>query len=108
MNPGIDERRVAVEAISTLAHHKNMLVEMILRPAGVPVEVYKRFLTQRDPVTERVLSKRQVAPLILDAVGNRPDCSGVVRNIIRIAASWNRFDLATDEYGALAAALKAP
>jgi len=107
MDPGIEERRTAIEVIATLAHMKNALGDLILRPAGVPVEIYRPFLYQRDPNTGRALSKRQLAPIILDAIEGRPDCTGVVRAIIEIAAAWKSFHLAADEFAARATVQKA-
>ena len=48
MEPGIEERRVAIEAIATLAHIKRVMVDLILRPAGIPDEVYRGLLCRRD------------------------------------------------------------
>lgn len=107
MDLGTEERRTAIEVIATLAHMKNALADLILRPAGVPLDVYRPLLYQRDPNTGRPLSKRQLAPLILDAVEKRDDCRSVIRSIIEIAATWNSFHLAADEFAARAAVQKA-
>lgn len=103
----VEARRLAVEIIATLVHIKNTMTELILKPAGVPSEVYKKLLYQRDETTRRTLSKRQIAPLILDALNHRPDCSGVVRRLIEIAAQWSSFHLANDEFQARATVQKA-
>src|SRR6266851_8756648 len=55
MDFGIEERRTAIEAIATLAHMKNALADLILRPAGVPPEVFRPLLYQRDPNTGRTI-----------------------------------------------------
>lgn len=107
MDLGIEERRTAIEAIATLAHMKNALADLVLRPAGVPPDLYRPLLYQRDPNTGRTLSKRQLAPIILDAIEGRSDCVGVVRAIIEIAAAWKSFHLATDEFAARATVQKA-
>ena len=107
MDFGIEERRTAIEAIATLAHMKNALADLILRPAGVPPEVFRPLLYQRDPNTGRALSKRQLAPIVLDAIDGRPGCTGVVRAIIEIAAAWKSFHLAADEFAARATVQKA-
>lgn len=104
---GVEERRVAIEAIATLANLKNVVAELILKPAGVPVDVYHSRLYGRDEVTGRSLSKRKSAPLIVDAVAHRPDGSRIVRCIIEIAAQWSSFHLAADEYAARATVQKA-
>jgi len=44
MQVGIEERRVAIEVIATLVHIKNTMVELILRPAGVPPDIYRPLL----------------------------------------------------------------
>jgi hypothetical protein len=46
------------------------MVELLLKPAGVPEDAYSGLLYKRDE-TSRVLSKRMIAPLILDACENR-------------------------------------
>lgn len=107
MDPGIEERRVAIETIATLVNIKSTMVNLILQPAGVPIEIYRPLLQHRDPLTGRLLSKRQLAPLVLDAVEKRPDSTGVVRAIVEIAANWNNFHLADDEFAARATVQKA-
>jgi len=107
MDLGIEERRAAIEAIATLAHIKRVMADLLLKPAGVPPEVYQPLLYRRDESTGRILSKRQLAPLILEAVETRTDCAGVVRRIIEIAAGWSSFHLADDEFAARAAVQKA-
>jgi hypothetical protein len=107
MDPGTEERRTAIEVVATLTHMKNALADLILRPAGAPPEVYQPLLYRRDFNTGRPLSKRQLAPLILDALEKRPDCKTVVRSIIEIAAAWKSFHLAADEFAARATVQKA-
>ena len=48
------------------------------------------------------MSKRKIAPLILDEVEKRPDCHAVVRAIVNISAHWTNFHLADDEFQARA------
>jgi hypothetical protein len=103
----VETRRLAIEIMATLANLKSNMAEFILKPAGIPVEVYKPLLHQVDDVTGKAKSKRQIAPLILDAVDNRGDCSTAVRSMIEIAAHWSRFHLAADEYAARATVQKA-
>lgn len=107
MDSGIERRKLAVEAIATLANIKNVMAELLLKPAGVPKEVYGPLLHKRDETTGRILSKREIAPLILDALEVRGECDQAVRSIIEIAASWNRYELAQDEYAARATVQKA-
>lgn len=107
MDLGIEERRVAIEAIATLAHIKRVMVDLILKPAGIPNEVYRTLLYGRDELTGRQLTKRQIAPLIIEAAERRPDCGDVVRRIVEIAAEWSSFHLADDEFAARATVQKA-
>lgn len=107
MDLRIEERRVASEAIATLINIKSTMAVMILKPAGVPESLYKPIFQQRDPNTNQPISKRQMAPLILDALEKRPDGKSIVRNIIRITANWNNFYLAKDEFLARATVEKA-
>lgn len=107
MDRGVEARRLAIEVIATLVHVKHTMAELVLKPAGIPPEVYRPLLYRNDPATGRVLSKRQIAPLILDAVGGRDDCSHTLRSIIELAANWSSFHLADDEYAARATVQKA-
>jgi hypothetical protein len=103
----IESRKLAIEVIATLVYIKSTMSEFILKPAGVPPEVYQRLLNRRDETTGRTLSKRQIAPFILDAIEKRGDCNGVIRRIIEIAANWSSFHLAEDEFQARATVQKA-
>lgn len=107
MEFGIEERRTAIEIIATLVHIKSTLAEMILKPAGVPVEVYRPLLYKVDPSTGKRLSKRQIAPLILDELGTRGMEEECVRALLRIAAKWDGFHLADNEFEARATVQKA-
>jgi hypothetical protein len=107
MSLSTEEQRVAIEAIATLVNIKKAMADLILKPAGVPFEIYQPLLHRRDPTTGRPLSKREMAPLIIDAVERRSDGIQIVRAIIEIAANWNRFHLAHDEYIARATVQKA-
>ncbi|MFZ0245241.1 hypothetical protein [Candidatus Binatus sp.] len=107
MDLGVDGRRLALEAITTLVHLKNALGELILKPAGVSQDIYRPLFHKRDLSTGRPLSKRQIAPLILDAVEKKGETAQVVRAIIEITANWNSFHLADDEYAARATVQKA-
>jgi len=81
--------------------------ELILKPAGAPPEVYRPLLYRRDETTGKTLSKRQIAPIILDAIENRGDCNGVISRMIEIAAHWSSFHLANNEFQARAPVQKA-
>jgi len=107
MKSGVEERRVAIEAIATLVNIRRAMAELILRPAGIPPEIYVPLLRQRDESAGRPLAKREMAPLILDAVERRPDGEDIIRNIIEIAADWDSYHLAHDEFAARATVQKA-
>lgn len=107
MDLGIEGRRVAIEAIATLVHIKSTMVELILKPAGVPADLYQPLLYRRDETTGRPLSKRQIAPLIIDNLEKRTDFQNVLRSIVEIVAHWSSFHLADDEFVARATVQKA-
>ena len=71
MKVGVDERGLVIEAIATLAYRKSDMVHFVLNPAGVPQEIYRPLSRQRDDLTGRPMTKRNIAPLILDALEKR-------------------------------------
>ncbi len=108
MNIGVEERRLAIEIIATLVNIKKVMAELILQPAGVPPKIYQQLISLRDKNTGQLLSKRQIAPLIFDAM-EKEDINSVniICKIIKIAANWDKFHLAYDEYKARATVQKA-
>ena len=107
MRVGVDERGLVIEAIATLAHRKSDMVNFVLKPAGVPMEIYQPLSNQRDDLTGRRITKRQTAPLILAALEKKDDYADIVGDIIAIAANWEKFELSNDEYQARAVKAKA-
>jgi hypothetical protein len=103
----IEERRVAIEAICTLVNIKRTMAELLLKPAGVPREIYAPLLTRRDEVTGKLLTKRQMAPLILEALEKLQDGQRIIRTIVKLASEWTSFHLADDEFAARATVQKA-
>lgn len=97
MDITVEEERVAIEAIATLVNVKRVMAELILKPAGVPPTIYGPLLYKIDDITGRPLSKRQMAPLILQATKQHPGASGVPRKIVEIAANWSSYHLAKEE-----------
>jgi hypothetical protein len=95
-----------MEAIATLCHVKRVMADLLLRPAGVPEEVFRPLLYRRDE-TGCFLSKRQIAPLIIEGCDQQAGCQQSIRRIIEIAATWSSFHLADDEYAARATVQKA-
>ncbi|MEW6183210.1 MAG: hypothetical protein AB1500_08545 [Bacillota bacterium] len=104
---GVEERRVAIEAISTLVHIKRTLIDLLLKPAGVPPMLAERLFGRRDPTTNKLLTKRQVAPLLLDELDKSPEYRSSIRAILKITSEWNAFHLAENEYAARATVQKA-
>jgi hypothetical protein len=105
--PAADARRLALEAIATLVHVKRMTAEQLLRRAEVPDDLIRRFLGEKDPVTGEKRSKREAGALVLDELARRGGENDVVRRLVAIAASWDAFHLAQDEYKARAVVQKA-
>src|SRR2546430_6867693 len=87
----VEEERVAIEAIATLVNVKRVMAELILKPAGVPPTIYGPLLYKIDDITGKPLSKRQMAPLILQATKQHPGGSDVPRKIVEIAANWSSY-----------------
>jgi hypothetical protein len=107
MDLGVEGRRLVIEIIATLIHIKSTMAELVLKPSGIPMEIYQPLLYRRDETTGRVLSKRQIAPLIIDAINGLPQCNQILRSLIEIAARWSSFHLAEDEFTARATVQKA-
>jgi hypothetical protein len=107
MKSSIDEQRVAIEAIATLVNVKTVMAELLLKPAGVPSELFQPLLNRRSAETGQPLSKREIAPILIDTLVKQPDGAGIVRAIVEIAAKWHAFHLAHDEYAARATVQKA-
>jgi hypothetical protein len=102
-----DTRRLALEAIATLINVKASAAEQLLRPAGVKDDLIRRFLSERDPATGKRRSKREAGALLLEALGKTAEDGPVVRDLIAIAARWDAFHLAQNEYAARAVVQKA-
>jgi hypothetical protein len=102
-----DSRRVALEVIATLVNVKRIAADLVLRPVGIPDDLIRRFLRERDPTTHDPLTKRQAGALILDELGRGGEDRSVIRNLLELAAGWDGFHLAQDEYKARAVAQKA-
>jgi hypothetical protein len=107
VNIDADARRLVLEAIATLVYVKKMAAEQILKPAGVPSDLINRFLTERDTNTGDRRSKREAGAMILDELARKELDRDIVRNLIALAAKWNSFHLAQDEFKARAVVQKA-
>lgn len=102
-----DARRLALEIIATLINIKKNAAQLLLRTAGVPDELVRRFLTERDAATGEKRSKREAGTVILDELARAGADGAVVRRLIAIASDWEAFHLAQDEYKARAVVQKA-
>ncbi|MDB5407549.1 MAG: hypothetical protein JWL84_2461, partial [Rhodospirillales bacterium] len=102
-----DTRRAALEVIATLVNVKRLAADHLLRPAGVPDDLIKLFLSGRDPTANEAYTKRQSGALILADLEHRGTEGEVVRKLLKIAADWTAFHLAGEEYKARAAVQKA-
>jgi hypothetical protein len=105
--PAADARPLALEAIATLVHVKRTTAEQLLRRAEVPEDLIRRFLTEKDLATGEKRSKREAGALVLDELARRGAENDVVRRLVAIAATWDAFHLAQDEYRARAVVQKA-
>ena len=107
MTTDIETKKLVTEVIATLVNIKSTMADQILRPAGVPLDTYSAVLNQRDAITGRPLTKRQMAPILIGAIEQLPDSSTIFRRIVKIAADWDSYYLAHDEYAARASVQKA-
>jgi hypothetical protein len=105
--PDVEARRLAVEVIAKLVNVKKTAAELLLRRADVPEDLIHRFLTERDPATGEKRSKRDAGSLLLEELAQRGAEHDVVRRLIRIAAEWDAFHLAQNEFEARAVVQKA-
>jgi hypothetical protein len=103
----VDARKLALEVIATLVNVKRIAADRLLRPAGTPDALIKRFLQGRDATTGEALTKRQAGALIFEELAREGKESATVRKLIDIASGWDAFDLAQDEYKARAVVQKA-
>ena len=102
VNVDADARRLALEVIATLVYIKKTAADQILRRANVPEDLIRRFLTERDSSTGDRRSKREAGASILDELSKRDQDRVIVRNLISLAAEWDSFHLAQDEFKARA------
>jgi hypothetical protein len=102
-----DARRLALEAMATLAHVKKIAADQLLRPAGVPESLIRNFITGRDTATGAPLTKRQGGAAILDQLAREGKDGPVVRKLVELAAGWESYHLADNEYEARAVVQKA-
>src|SRR5690348_10774180 len=92
-NAGVEARKLALEVIATLVNIKRIAADRILRPAGVPDALIRRFVKGTDATTGDALTKRQAGAMIFDELGREGKESETVRRVVDIAANWSAFDL---------------
>jgi hypothetical protein len=102
-----DARRTALEVIATLVNVKRLAADHLLRAAGAPQPLINRFISGRDATTNEPMTKRQGGALILEELARDGRDGVFVRKLLDIAANWNSFHLAADEYKARAVVQKA-
>lgn len=102
-----DLRRLALEIIATLVNIKRVAADLLLRRAGTDEDLIRRFLTDRDPATGAKASKRVAGTMVLDELAKEGRDFAVIGKLIEIAAAWDAFHLASDEYVARATVQKA-
>ena len=100
-------RRLALEIIATLVNIKRVSADQLLRRANVDENLIRRFLTDRDPATGAKASKRVAGAMVLDELAKEGRDLAVIGKLIEIAAGWDAFHLAGDEYVARATVQKA-
>jgi hypothetical protein len=85
---------------------KRDLIERILRPAGVPIEICHKHLNRFDELTGKKVSKRAAAHILAETEARRQG-SRFVRAVLQIGAGWTDFHLHEREMEARAAVEKA-
>jgi hypothetical protein len=66
-----EARRFIVGVIATLVDVKGVAADRLLRPAGVPEDLVRRFLNDRNSVTGKKSTKREFAVVLLDELDQR-------------------------------------
>jgi hypothetical protein len=101
-----EEQQLIIDIVANLAYAKHDLVDYVLNPAGVPRDIYLPLISKTDQFGKQ-LSKRRIAPLLLEALEQRQSCATVPQRIIRLAANWDRWDRAKDIEAARATVVRA-
>ncbi|RVT65302.1 restriction endonuclease [Niallia taxi] len=99
-------RKLAIEIIANLVFIKNQMYEQILKPAGIKKEQFVRLKTFRN-ADGRLCTKREIGVMLLEEFDITVEEQKFVKTVIEIAASWNKFHLAENEYTARGTVQKA-
>lgn len=103
----VEARRLAIQIVATLVNLKKGAAARLLRPAGLSEEAIRSFLTARDPATNGKASKREAAAALLEELKREGRDGDFVRRLIALAADWDDFHLAANEFEARATVQKA-
>lgn len=103
----VEARRLAIEAIAKLVYIKKTCASELLAKSGVPDDERRSFLTSTDPTTGSKRSKRDAGVAMLDSLRSRGIEATIIRKMIRLAADWDAYHLAQNEYEARAVVEKA-
>lgn len=108
-DPGyaVEARRLAIQIVATLVNLKKGAAKRLLTPAGVDDEAVRRFLAARDPLTNGKASKREAVTALLNDLKQAGRDGDFVRRLIALAADWDDFHLAANEFEARAVVQKA-
>jgi hypothetical protein len=90
-------RRFIVEVIATLVDVKGIAADRLLRPAGVPEDLVRGFLNDRNSATGKKFTKREFAVVLLDELDQRGLCGLFTDKLIDMTAQWTDYHLADDE-----------
>jgi hypothetical protein len=58
LSASVEEKRLAIEIIATLVYIKDTMADLILKPAGVPADIYKPIIHKREEETGKALSPK--------------------------------------------------
>lgn len=92
-----EARRFTVEVIAALVDVKGIAADRLLRPAGVPEDLVRRFLNDRNSATGKKVTKREFAVVLLDELDQRGLSGLFTDKLIEMTAQWTDYHLADDE-----------
>jgi hypothetical protein len=90
-------RSLLLDIVCNLAGRKRDCASNLLSPAGVPADLVKKFVSEKDAVTGGKRNKRSAWTAILDEIESRGLGDSVAKSLIAIAASWKKLELSQVE-----------
>ncbi|AZU62562.1 hypothetical protein [Neobacillus mesonae] len=99
-------RKLTIEIIANLVNIKNQMYEQILKPAGIKKEQFVKLKGFRN-ADGKLYTKREIGVMLLEGFDNPIEEKKFIKTVIKIAANWNKFHLAENEYTARATVQKA-